>query len=86
MPRPKSIEYKTEIPTKPRAGIWGNNDFWMSYMDLFNDLCKLIPNDCSSGNLSLPGVAARARTKCKAIVMKAKIMEDMMRAITIGRK
>lgn len=74
------------VPNKPRAGVWGNDDFWRAYVDLLTELQQLIPADTSHGALALHGVAAMARAKCKAVVAKARIMEDKMKAVTAGRR
>lgn len=72
---------------KPQAtgGAYLDPEFIKSYWDLVISLSELIPDDRSHGALQLSGVGAMCRARCKAISDKAKIMENIMKAITYKR-
>jgi len=53
---------------------------------LVTALHELIPDDRSHGSLQLNGVGSMCRARTKAIVDKAKTMENIMKAVTAGRK
>ncbi len=73
------------VPPAPNGGCFGDPDFYNAYIDLIKALGELIPKDRSHGALSLKGTGAMARAKCKAVVAKARVMEEMMKAVTYGR-
>lgn len=68
------------------GGVYRDPEFLKAYWELVISLSELIPDERSYGNLSLSGVASISRARCKSIVAKAKIMSDIMTAITVGRK
>lgn len=69
--------------TQPDGGIWGDDDVWKALMDLRESLDTLVPEHRVA--LGLHGTGSMARAKCKAIVAKARILEDMVKAVTAGR-
>lgn len=76
------------IFTKKQAtgGAYLDPNFLKAYWDLVESLHELIPEDRSHGSLSLQGVGSMCRARCKAITDKAKIMENIMKAVTAGRQ
>ncbi len=72
------------MKTKPRNGIWGNDNIWNAYQDLQDSLEELIPDHAVG--LHISGTASMARAKGKAIIAKAKILNQMISAVCIGRK
>jgi uncharacterized protein involved in copper resistance len=80
---------KKEIVFERKAAIGGaylDPHFYQAYWELVEALHELIPDDRSFGALGLQGVASMCRARTKAIVDKAKIMENIMKAVTAGRK
>jgi hypothetical protein len=78
-----------EIVFKKRAATGGaylDENFYKSYWELVKALYELIPEDRSHGALGLGGVGSMCRARTKAIVEKAKTMENIMKAVTYGRK
>lgn len=70
----------------PTGGAYLDPDFLKAYWELVTALHELIPDDRSHGSLQLGGVGTMCRARTKAIVDKAKTMENIMKAVTIGRK
>lgn len=68
------------------GGAYLDQDFLKAYWELVIALHELIPNDRSFGNISLHGIASMCRARTKAVVDKAKTMENIMKAVTAGRK
>lgn len=68
------------------GGAYLDPEFYKAYWELVKSLHELIPDDRSHGALSLQGVASMCRARTKAIVDKAKIMENIMKAVTVERK
>jgi hypothetical protein len=68
------------------GGAYLDPNFLQAYWELVKALHELIPYDRSHGALSLQGVASMCRARTKAIVEKAKTMENIMKAVTAGRK
>ena len=79
------IKLVESAPSQPYAGVYGDPSFYDAYIDLIKSIGELIPVEMSSGSLQNNGVGATARARCKAITAKAKIMEEIMSAITKGR-
>lgn len=74
------------LKPKPRTGVYGDDSFYDSYVELVKALGELIPVDeGSAGNISHPERAAMARVRCENIVMKAKMMSSTMKAATAKR-
>lgn len=70
---------------QPRGGVYGDPSFYDAYLDLVRSIGELIPSDLSYGSLKNNGVGPTARARCKAVTAKAKILEEIMSAITKGR-
>lgn len=68
------------------GGAYLDPEFLKAYWELVVALHDLIPEDRSFGALQLGGVGTMCRARCKAIVDKAKTMENIMKAVTIGRR
>lgn len=73
------------LTNAPRFGVYGDPSFYDAYLDLVRSVGELIPSDLSHGALKNSGVGATARARCKVITAKAKILEQIMTAITKGR-
>ena len=73
---------------KPGAtgGAYRDPEFIKAYWELVESLSELIQSDRSHGNVSIVGCASMCRARTKAIVDKAKTMENIMKAVTAGRK
>lgn len=68
------------------GGAYRDEEFVKAYWEVVTALHELIPADRSHGSLALEGVASMCRARTKAVVEKAKIMENIMKAVTTGRK
>jgi hypothetical protein len=82
------MKKEPQLPTKPQSGVLGDPDVWMAYKDLYFELHSLINDrqDSSYGNISLGGVASILRSKANSITQKAKIFENILKAVCIGRR
>lgn len=80
---------KPNIPLPPRNGVYGDKDVYKAYKELYETVHTFMDEvsyDSGSGNLSLGGVASKCKARSKAIVAKAKMLDDMIKAVCVGRK
>ena len=82
------MEKKEIVFKKPGAtgGAYRDPEFINAYWELVTSLSELITSDRAHGSLTIHGVGSMCRARTKAIVDKAKTMENIMKAVTAGRK
>lgn len=76
--------FEKVLSNRPRAGVYGDDEVYKSFVDLVKELSEFIPDHMIG--LHLAGAAQNCRSNAKRIVYKAKILEEMIKAACIGRK
>ncbi len=77
------------IPKPPSGGVYGDEDVYKAYSELYQSVhlfMSEVNKDSSYGALGLGGVASKARARAKSLVSRAKNLEDIVKAVCVGRK
>lgn len=74
------MKTNANIPNAPRAGVWGDENVYRSYVELYNSLHNLLSSDNNLPSLQNRGTKERIKAQVNEVDLKLKIFKQFVHA------
>jgi hypothetical protein len=74
------MKTNANVPNCPRAGVWGDENVYRSYVELYNSLHNLLSSDNNVPSLQITGTKQRIKAQVNEVELKLKIFKHFVNA------